>query len=97
MRRLAVLLMTVVLVAAMLAGCAVRLVVPGPPPGPFVEVHGAAPGPAFVWIDGYWAWRSRWVWTAGSWVVPPRAHAVWVPARWYRHGGGWRWAPGYWR
>jgi len=51
-------------------GCALRLAVPGPPPGANVELRGVAPGPAFLWIDGSWAWRSRWVWMPGSWVVP---------------------------
>ncbi|MGD1147856.1 MAG: hypothetical protein ABR961_07905 [Thermoanaerobaculaceae bacterium] len=97
MRRLAALVMATAVGVAVFGGCVVRLAVPGPPPGPIVELRGVAPGPAFVWIDGYWAWHSRWVWMAGSWVVPPRAHAVWVPGRWYRHTSGWRWAPGFWR
>jgi hypothetical protein len=33
----------------------------------------------------------------GVYVVPPYAHAVWVPGSWVRHGGGWVWAPGHWR
>ena len=97
MRRLAVLVAAVTLGAAAFGGCALRLAVPGPPPGANVELRGVAPGPAFLWIDGSWAWRSRWVWMPGSWVVPPRARAVWIPGRWYRHSGGWRRVPGVWR
>ncbi|MBZ5588577.1 MAG: hypothetical protein LAO05_08440 [Acidobacteriia bacterium] len=97
MRRLAAVLVAMSLGTLALGGCAVGLMVPGPPPAPMVEVRGVAPGPAFVWIGGCWTWRSRWVWTGGSWGVPPHPRAVWIPGRWYRHGGRWRWNPGYWR
>ncbi|HVN76440.1 MAG TPA: hypothetical protein VMT19_08995 [Thermoanaerobaculaceae bacterium] len=97
MKRIAAMLLVMAGAASALAGCAVGLVVPGPPPAPFVEVRAAMPGPGFVWIDGYWGWRSRWVWTPGTWARPPHPRAVWVPGRWYRHGGGWRWTPGRWR
>ncbi len=97
MRRLAACLGAVAVSAAALAGCAVGLAVPGPPPGPLVEVRGVTPGASFVWVDGYWSWRSRWVWVPGSWAAPPHPRAVWVPGHWFRRGAGWRWAPGFWR
>ncbi len=97
MRLLRALVLSTVVAATATSGCAVGLTVPGPPPAPLVEVRGAIPGRAFVWVGGYWAWRSRWVWVPGSWMVPPRAHAVWVPGRWHHHRGGWAWAPGRWR
>ena len=97
MRRFAAVLLTMSVAAVAMGGCAVGLMVPGPPPAPMVEVRAVVPGPAFVWVGGYWSWRSRWIWVPGSWAVPPRAHAIWSPGRWYRHGGGWRWTPGYWR
>jgi len=67
------------------------------PPPPIVETVAVSPGPAFVWIDGVWAWHGRWVWEGGHWAHPPRPGAVWVPHRYeYRNGvhvfvrGGWR-------
>jgi hypothetical protein len=87
----------VLLAAAALSACAVRVLVPGPPPAPRIEVRGVAPGPAFLWVEGYWAWHSRWVWAPGRWVVPPRVGAVWVSGRWAHVRGGWRWVPGRWR
>lgn len=85
MRRLAAVLVAMSLGTLALGGCAVGLMVPGPPPAPMVEVRGVAPGPAFVWIGGCWTWRSRWVWTGGSWGVPPPSSGLdsgpVVPAR----------------
>ncbi len=70
---------------------------PGPPPPPPPVVLYRAPGPGFVWIDGYWGWRNRWAWTPGRWVRPPFARAVWAPGYWYRAPRGWGWRAGYWR
>jgi len=71
--------------------------VPAPPP-PQVGAVGFAPGPGYVWIDGFWDLRgSRWVWVNGRWSRPPRAGAVWVPDRWDRHGERWRYNRGHWR
>src|ERR1700748_3043139 len=69
-----------------------------PPPPLRHEVIGVAPGPGFVWVNGYWGWRgNQHYWVAGSWQRPPRAHAVWVAPRWeprgnryYFHEGRWR-------
>jgi hypothetical protein len=103
-RRLAVAGMAV----ALLGGCVIapygyydRQPAPGPvvdvePPPPQYEVVPAAPGPAYVWIGGYWAWQlGRHVWIGGRWAQPPVGHA-WVPGRWGRHGRGWAWHGGYW-
>jgi hypothetical protein len=97
MGRTGLILVLGVVLAAATSACAVRMVVPGPPPAARVEVRGVAPGPAFVWIGGYWAWRSGWVWTPGSWVRRPHPRAVWVPGHWDHIRGGWRWTPGRWR
>ena len=61
-------------------------------------VVGVAPGPGFVWTDGWWDRRGNsWYWESGRWVRPPRQGAVWVAPRWeqrghsyYRHPGQWR-------
>jgi len=68
------------------------------PPAPIVEVRAVAPGPRYVWVPGYHAWNgAAYVWTPGSWLVPPRPRAVWVPGRWVRARRGWYFAEGYWR
>ena len=71
----------------------------GPPPAPRYGVVGYAPGPGYVWTDGYWDRRgSGWVWISGRWMRPPHRRAVWVPGAWREEGRGhWRFQRGYWR
>jgi len=69
----------------------------GPPP-PRYGVVGVAPGPGYVWADGYWDWRGgNWAWVGGHWMHPPRSGAVWVAPRWHQEGHRWRRERGYWR
>jgi hypothetical protein len=70
----------------------------GPPaPRSFVAV-GVAPGPGYVWTNGYWDWRGRnWAWVEGRWQRAPRARAVWVAPEWRHEGRGYRFQRGYWR
>jgi hypothetical protein len=67
------------------------------PPPPQYEVIVAAPGPEFIWVPGFWAWRDRWVWVPGHHVIRPHARAVWVPDRWVRRGHGYVHVTGHWR
>ena len=68
------------------------------PPAPRYEAFGVAPGPGYVWTNGYWDWRgSNWAWVGGRWMRPPRARAVWVAPAWRQEGRGWRFHRGYWR
>ena len=70
----------------------------GPPPPARYGVVGYAPGPGYVWCDGYWNLRGRnWVWASGYWARPPRPQAVWVRPYWEPHGRGYRFHRGYWR
>src|ERR1035437_6944554 len=64
----------------------------GPPPSPRYGVMGYAPGPGFVWTEGYWDWRGGggvwgggwggwWggggvVWGGGARAPPPPPPAV---------------------
>jgi len=97
-RKLTLLLMLTLGIVA-LGACGGGVYVRVPPPEPrVVGVVGVAPGPGFVWTDGYWGWRGgNWAWVGGAWVRPPRAGAVWVPHRWVRYGNRYRFARGYWR
>jgi hypothetical protein len=98
-----ILLTGVLAASSLLAGCAshayVAAYVPGPPAQPYaVGAVGYAPGPGYVWADGYWDLRgSRWVWAEGHWVHAPHAHAYWVPAHWDQTNHGWRRVEGRWR
>jgi hypothetical protein len=69
-----------------------------PPPPPVAVVVPAAPGPGYVWIEGYWDWRggSR-CWVPGRWVLPPRPRAVWAPGHYAAGRRGSVWRPGHWR
>ena len=69
----------------------------GPPP-PRYGVIGRAPGPGYVWTDGYWDLRGgNWAWRDGRWLRPPRRGAVWVAPAWRQEGRNWRFHRGRWR
>jgi len=69
-----------------------------PPPAPRYGVQGYAPGPGYVWADGFYDYRGgRYMWSPGQWVRPPRARSQWVPGRWERDRHGYRLRRGYWR
>ena len=96
------LLVTAVLTfGAFLSACAVQgaYVVRYGPPAPRYAVVGVAPGPGFVWTDGFWDWRGgSYVWVSGRWTRPPRPRAVWVPGNWVeRPHRGWEFHRGHWR
>ena len=68
------------------------------PPAAVVETRPAAPGPGYVWINGYQSWNgSAYAWVPGRWERPPRAHARWVAHRWVHRHGGWVMVEGHWR
>jgi hypothetical protein len=97
---LAAVALGVVLFAAA-AGCAPvsgRLYVRTGPPVRVVEVRSVAPGPGFVWIEGYHRWDGRgYLWVPGRWERAPRARAAWVPGHWAQDRRGWYWVDGRWR
>lgn len=68
------------------------------PPAMRVErARVARPGPAHVWTGGYWDWDGdSWAWVEGRWAVAPVRGATWVPARYVRVDGGWRYVPAHW-
>lgn len=97
------LLAAVLLGAGALAGCGggyyrTDVVIGPPPPPPVYGPVGYAPGPGFVWADGFFDLQGgRWVWVGGHWARPPYRSAVWVRPYWERHGHGYRFHKGYWR
>lgn len=69
----------------------------GPPPLPRYGVIGVAPGPGYVWTDGYWDWRGGgWAWAPGRWVRPPYRGARWAAPYWEHRGRGYRFHEGRW-
>ena len=65
----------------------------GAPPPPRVYARPVAPGPGYVWVDGYWyPVNGHYVWHRGYWTQPPYGGAIWVGPRW--EGG--RYYNGYW-
>jgi hypothetical protein len=67
----------------------------GPPPlgGPV----GLAPGPGFVWTDGFYDWRGgSWAWRPGRWARPPHPGYVWRRPTYERYRNGYRMHPGRW-
>ncbi len=75
-----------------------EVVVHEAPPPPVVERMTVTPGPAFVWVRGFWFWdNGHWTWERGHWVRPPRRSAVWVPPRYIHRGGSYVIIRGYWR
>lgn len=89
--------------SALLGGCASHAYVAAYVPGPPVQAYvggpiGYAPGPGYVWADGFWDLHgNNWVWAHGYWARPPRPNARWVSPRWVRTGHGWRRVEGRWR
>jgi hypothetical protein len=70
----------------------------GPPAPVHVGPIGVAPGPGYVWTNGYHEWvGGRYVWHEGVWVKPPHPHAVWVEHRWVHRNGGYVFVAGHWR
>jgi hypothetical protein len=94
-------LTAIVFLGTCLTGCAANgaLYLRTAPPPPRYAVIGAAPGPGWVWTDGYWDWRGgQWMWVDGLWMRPPRPRAVWVPGRWVEaRPGRLRFERGHWR
>jgi hypothetical protein len=83
------------------AGCVAatgRVYVRMGPPVRVVEVRSVAPGPGYVWIEGYHRWDGRgYLWVPGRWERAPRPRAVWVPGHWAQDRHGWYWVEGRWR
>jgi hypothetical protein len=102
------LLVAALLAAGSLAACAPHRYgdgygygynVPPPPPYPAYEgAYGVAPGPGYVWTDGFYDLHgNNWVWVRGRWAHPPHPHARWESPRWERTRHGWSRRGGHWR
>jgi hypothetical protein len=88
-----------VVAGVLMSGCAARVGVVGfAPPAPRYAVMGVAPGPGYVWTEGFYDYRGGgYAWVPGRWQRPPRRNAVWVPGSWAHNGRGYEFHRGYWR
>ena len=66
-----------------------------PPPVRVEAAYGPAPGPGYIWVNGYWGWRGNtYVWVPGKYV---HAHGRrWIEPRWEREGNRYRFHEGHW-
>ncbi|MDP9171801.1 MAG: YXWGXW repeat-containing protein [Acidobacteriota bacterium] len=65
----------------------------GPPPPPRILYQTPAPGPGFIWVDGYWyPVGNRYRWHQGYWTRPPYEGARWIGP----HHDGEQFYNGYW-
>ncbi len=72
------------------------VIAPQAPPPVVVEPMLVAPGPGYIWIEGYWSWTGgHHVWTRGHWAAP-RSGYHWVPRQWTHGPGGWHQHGGHW-
>jgi hypothetical protein len=70
----------------------------GAPPPPPRRVVVAAPGPGYLWTEGYYRFDgARYLWMPGRWMRPPRHRSAWVPAHWAQRRRGWVFVEGHWR
>jgi hypothetical protein len=68
----------------------------GPPPAPLAETRPPPPGPAAVWVAGYWHWTGmQYTWIPGHWDGE-HPGATWTAPRYvsadgayYYEGGAW--------
>jgi hypothetical protein len=68
-----------------------------PPPPLRYEARGIAPGPGYVWGDGFWAWEGgRYAWHHGEWRRPPYAGAYWEHPHYDHYDRGWAFHEGHW-
>jgi len=69
-------------VTALAAQVSIGVQIGPPPPARVVRVLPPAPGPEFLWIEGYWYPAGHhYKWHEGYWTRPPYPGARWVPAR----------------
>lgn len=77
----------------LLAQISVGIEIGTPPPPRILSVRPVAPGPGFIWVEGYWyPVGHHWKWHNGYWTRPPYPSAVWVVP----HHDGRRYYEGYW-
>jgi len=71
----------------------IGITIGAPPPPRVLKVRPPAPGPGFLWVDGYWyPVHGHYVWHQGYWTRPPYEGATWVAP----HHDGRQYFDGFW-
>jgi len=79
------------------ASAQVGIIIGRNPPPMRYERRSVAPGPGYVWVDGYWGARDgRYYWVPGRWNRPPYEGAYWAHPHYDRYNDGWRYHEGHW-
>jgi hypothetical protein len=77
--------------------CSQYGVATAPPPAPEEAVI-AAPSPNSVWVPGYYEYKNgAYVWTNGSYQIPPSGKTTYVPTQWQKTPRGYRLMKGHWQ
>lgn len=85
--------LTFLAAGAIFAQVSVGISIGAPPPPRVLAVRPAAPGPDWVWVDGYWyPVNGRYRWHAGYWTRAPYGGARWIAPRYE----GRQYFAGYW-
>ncbi len=80
--------------SAAAADISIGIVIGPPPPPRVLHVRPVAPGPEWLWIEGYWyPVGNHYKWHDGYWTRPPYPSAAWVAPRY----DGQRFFEGYWQ
>jgi hypothetical protein len=75
----------------------VSVYVGGPPPPIRYERRVAAPGPDYIWQEGYWAPQGRhYKWVRGHWERRPYEGAYWSHPHYDHYEQGWQMHEGHW-
>jgi hypothetical protein len=91
-------LIGVIFAGALAFSAAAQVVIRVAPPVPVVETRGARPSRDHVWVNGYHRWDGKaYVWSAGSWQMPPHPHQRWVAHHYVHRNGGYVLVEGHWR
>ncbi len=68
-----------------------------PPPPLRYEARPPAPGPGFVWVDGYYEpYNNNYRWHPGYWNRAPYEGAYYIHPHWDHYPDGWHMHEGYW-
>ena len=89
--------MALIVGAQLLTACTGYVVATGPPAPP-EEIIYVAPSPRYVWVPGYYTYRSgNYIWIQGSYQVPPPGRTKYVQREWVKTPNGYKQGKGHWK
>ena len=95
--RYLVVVLTSIIASQLITSCTGYFVATGPPDPPD-EVIVVAPSPRYVWVPGYYSYRSgTYIWVKGSYQIPPRGRTRYVQGQWQKTPKGYKRGKGHWK